>query len=170
VDKAKKVQVVSSLKEVFGNHSVVIVIKNNGITVADANKLRNDIRDSNSKYLVAKNSMAKLAITGSKFEQIKDLFKGPTAIAYSNDPVGVAKVLSAFAKQNEKFEILGGYMENMYLDPKAVSQLALLPSLDELRGKIVGLLQAPAQKLMSVLQAPGAQLARVMNAYSKKDK
>lgn len=168
MDKAKKSLVLDELKSVFGSNDIVIVTYNKGLTVKASRQLRDQVRVANSSFKVAKNRLVKIAAKGTKYEQLFGLLKGPTAIACSNDPVGIAKVLAAFTKENEKLEILGGVMDDNYLDVSAIKQLATLPSLDELRGKIVGLLSAPAVKVASVLQAPASQLARVLNAYSKK--
>jgi large subunit ribosomal protein L10 len=125
------------------------------------------MRDAGAKFRVTKNRLAKIAIKGSKFEQLADQFSGPTAIAVSEDPVAAAKVVSEFAKTNDKLVILGGALGEKMLDAAGVAALAKLPSLDDLRSKLIGVLQAPAGKLASVVQAPAAQLARVLSAYGR---
>jgi large subunit ribosomal protein L10 len=148
---------------------VVVVTRNLGMTVKQSTDLRNKAREAGASYKVAKNRLAKIAIEGTDYAVLADLLTGPTALSYSTDPVAAAKVVSDFAKTNDKLEIVGGAMGSMLLDAEGVKALASLPSLDELRGKIVGLLQAPAAKLASITQAPAAQLARVFNAYAEKD-
>ncbi len=123
------------------------------------------MREAGASYKVTKNRLTRLALEGTKFEALKDLFTGPTAIAVSEDPVAAAKVCVTFAKQNEKLTIVGGAMGENQLDPAAITALATLPSLDELRGKLIGVLQAPATKVAGVVQAPASQLARVFSAY-----
>lgn len=159
MEKNKKIAAVEQLKQTFENVSLVIVAKNKGMTVLQANNLRKRVKSSNGTYQVAKNRLVKIAATGTKYEKLNDLFKGPTAIMYSNDVFASAKALHSFTKENsEKLEIVGGVMNDELLTPAQISHIASLPSLDELRGKLVGLLQAPA-----------AQLARVVDAYSKKE-
>ena len=159
MEKNKKIAVVEQLKQTFENVSLVIVAKNKGLTVLEANNLRKKVKESKGSYLVAKNRLVKIATTGTEYEKLNDLFKGPTAIMYSNDAFASAKALHSFTKENsEKLEIVGGIMNNELLTPAQISHIATLPSLDELRGKLVGLLQAPA-----------SQLARVVDAYSKKE-
>jgi len=125
------------------------------------------MRDAGAKFRVTKNRLAKIAIKGSKFEQLADQFSGPTAIAVSEDPVAAAKVVSEFAKTNDKLVIIGGALDEKVLDVAGVAALARLPSLDNLRSKLISVLQAPAGKLASVIQAPAAQLARVMSAQGR---
>jgi large subunit ribosomal protein L10 len=160
---------VSTLNGVFSNASVVVVAHYSGLNVAQMTALRGRMRDAGASLKVAKNRLAKLALKGTKAEHISDLFQGPTVIAYSDDPVVAPKVAAEFAKANEKFVVLGGAMGATTLDAKGVEALATLPSLDELRGKLVGMIQTPATRLAGVLQAPAAQLARVFSAYAKKD-
>ena len=119
-------------------------------------------------FKVAKNNLALRALSANGTDDVSHLFKGPTGIAFANDPVAAPKVATAFAKTNDKFVILGGVFGKQALNAEAVKALAELPSLDELRGKILGLLQAPAQKIASVVQAPGGQLARVIAAHARK--
>jgi large subunit ribosomal protein L10 len=167
VEKALKYKVVEELKQVFADTGIVIITQNAGLTVKDARALRRKIKDSQSSFRVAKNSLVKLALEGSKYQELSKFMTGPTAIAYSHDPVAAAKAIDGFAKENEKLKVSGAVMGDVFLTPAQVKQLADLPSLDQLRGKIIGLLQAPASKIAAVLQAPGAQLARVVDAHAK---
>lgn len=169
MDRSQKTQAVAELNSTFNEVAVVVVTRNLGMTVKQSTDLRNKARDAGASYKVAKNRLAKIAIEGTDYAVLADLLTGPTALSYSTDPVAAAKVVSDFAKTNDKLEIVGGAMGSMLLDAEGVKALASLPSLDELRGKIVGLLQAPAAKLASITQAPAAQLARVFNAYAEKD-
>lgn len=169
MDRSQKTQAVAELNSTFNEVAVVVVTRNLGMTVKQSTDLRNKARDAGASYKVAKNRLAKIAIEGTDYAVLADLLTGPTALSYSTDPVAAAKVVSDFAKTTDKIEIVGGAMGSMLLDADGVKALASLPSLDELRGKIVGLLQAPAAKLASITQAPAAQLARVFNAYAEKD-
>lgn len=169
MDRSQKTEAVAELNRTFGEVSVVVVTRNLGMTVKQSTDLRNKMRDAGASYKVAKNSLAKIAIEGTDYAGIADLLTGPTALATSADPVAAAKIIAEFAKTNDKLEIVGGSMGTQLLDVNGVKALATLPSLDELRGKIVGLLQAPASKLAAVTQAPAAQLARVFKAYAEKD-
>ena len=168
MDKAAKKDAVASLNDVFANTSVVVVAHYAGLTVAQFQKLRREMKANGATVKVAKNRLAKIALEGTDVASIGSLLKGPTLIAYSNDPVGASKVASDFAKGHEKFVILGGAMGKTVLDPNGVKALAALPSLDELRAKIVGLIQAPATKIAQVVQAPAAKMARVIQAYASK--
>jgi large subunit ribosomal protein L10 len=169
MERAEKREVVSALHDVFAKTGVVVVAHYAGLSVADMTKLRSDMRDAGGRVKVAKNRLVKLALEGTDAKGISDLLKGPTCLAYSEDPVAAPKVVVKFAKGNEKFVILGGAMGATVLDAKAVSSLADLPSLDELRGKLIALLQAPASKIARTLNEPGAQLARVFAAYGSKE-
>lgn len=169
MDRSQKTQAVAELNSTFNEVAVVVVTRNLGMTVKQSTDLRNKAREAGASYKVAKNRLAKIAIDGTDYAVLADLLTGPTALSYSTDPVAAAKVVTDFAKTNDKLEIVGGAMGSMLLDANGVKALASLPSLDELRGKIVGLLQAPASKLASITQAPAAQLARVFNAYAEKD-
>ena len=169
MDRAEKQELVSSLHETLKGAEVVVVAHYAGLTVAEMTDLRSQMREAGASVQVAKNRLVKLALQGTDAEPIADLFKGQTVIATSDDPVAAPKVASEFAKKNEKLVILGGAMGTTVLDTEGVKALATMPSLDELRGKIVGVLQAPATKVAQVLQAPGGQLARVFGAYAKKD-
>jgi len=169
MDRAEKREVVSALHDVFAETGVVVVAHYAGLSVADMTKLRSDMRDAGGRVKVAKNRLVKLALEGTDAIGISDLLTGPTCLAFSDDPVTAPKVAIKFAKGNEKFVILGGTMGATVLDAKAVSSLADLPSLDELRGKLIGLMQAPASKIARTLNEPGAQLARVFAAYGSKE-
>jgi large subunit ribosomal protein L10 len=169
MEKAQKAEVVESLKGLFGEAGTVVVAHYSGMTVAEMGDLRARMRKEGASFRVAKNRLAKRALEGTPVAGIADLFKGPTGIAFSKDPVAAAKVVVAYAKDNSKLVVLGGAMGANVLNVEGVKALASLPSLDELRAKIVGLLQAPATKVATVLQAPAAQLARVLSAYAKKE-
>lgn len=167
MDRASKEQVVDDLKTRLSGATVVVVAHNKGLTVADSSELRRQMRASGAGFRVAKNTLARRAVADTAYKGLATLFKGPTTLAYAKDPVGVAKVAVDFAKKNDKFVILGGGFGERTLDAAGVESLSKLPSLDELRGMIVGLLQAPATRLAVVLAAPGGQLARVFAAYGK---
>ncbi len=168
MERAQKEALVASLHQTFQDASLVVVTQQTGMTVFEATDLRRQMREAGASYKVAKNRLVKRALEGTKFTALEPLFSGPTAIAYSDDPVAAAKVCVGYAKKNKKLMILGGALGEVALDVQAVDSLAKLPSLDELRGKLVGLLQAPAGKLASVTQAPAGQLARVFAAYADK--
>ena len=169
MERAQKREVVTALHDVFAKTGVVVVAHYAGLTVAQMTRLRSDMRSAGGQVKVAKNRLVKLALEGTDASGIADLLKGPTCLAYSADPIAAPKVAVKFAKANEKFVILGGSMGTTVLDAKGVSSLAELPSLDELRSKLIGLLQAPASKIARTLNEPGAQLARVIAAYGNKE-
>ena len=169
MDRAAKKEAVASLGEVFKTSNVVVVAHYSGLTVAQMQSLRKQMRQAGASVQVAKNRLAKIALEGTDAASIAPLLKGPTVIAYSGDPIAAPKVANDFAKANEKFVILGGSMGKTALTPDGVKQLASLPSLDELRAKIVGLIQAPATKIAQVVNAPAAKLARVVQAYASKN-
>ena len=169
MDRAEKAAAVAELKQTFSEVGVVVVTRNNGMTVAQSTQLRNKMRDAGATYKVSKNKLAKIALDGSDYLSLGDLLTGPVALASSIDPVAAAKVAVDFAKGNDKFEIVGGAMGATVLDLVGIQSLATLPSLDELRAKIVGLLVAPATKIATIAQAPAAQLARVLAAYAEKE-
>jgi large subunit ribosomal protein L10 len=168
VERAAKAEQVTELKEVFKTANTVVVAHYAGLTVAQMQVLRRQARAAGTTVKVAKNRLAKIALEGTDVASIGSLLKGPTLIAYSADPVGASKVAADFAKGHEKFVILGGAMGKTVLDPNGVKALASLPSLDELRAKIVGLIQAPATKIAQVISAPAAKMARVVQAYANK--
>ena len=167
MDRAEKSQLVEDLGSVFKDTGVVVVAHYTGLSVAEMTSLRAQMREAGAGMRVAKNRLVKLALKGTDVEHVSDLFQGPTVIAYSDDPVAAPKIAVEFAKGNEKLVILGGAMGVTNLDPEGVKALAALPSLDELRGKLVGLLAAPATKVAQVLGAPAGQVARVVGAYAK---
>ncbi|MES2291596.1 MAG: 50S ribosomal protein L10 [Pseudomonadota bacterium] len=169
MDRAEKADLVAELNASLGSAGVVVVTRNLGMTVAQSTSLRTKMRDAGASYRVAKNRLAKLAIDGTPYAGIGQYLTGPTALAASADPVAAAKVAVDFAKTNDKFEIVGGSMGDTVLDVAGVTALASLPSLDELRAKIVGLVQAPATKVVQIIQAPAGQLARVVGAYAAKE-
>jgi len=168
MEKAQKAEVVKALKGAFGETGTVVVAHYSGMTVAEMGDLRARMRKEGASFKVAKNRLAKRALEGTPIAGIADLLKGPTGIAFSKDPVAAAKVAVAYAKDNDKLKVLGGAMGEKLLDVAGVQALASLPSLDELRGKIVGLVQAPATKIAGVLQAPAGAVARVIAAHAKK--
>jgi large subunit ribosomal protein L10 len=168
VDRAGKKELVTALNAVFKTTNVVVVAHYSGLTVAQMQTLRRQMKQAGAAVKVAKNRLAKIALDGTDVATIAPLLKGPTVIAYSGDPVAAPKVAIDFAKANEKFVILGGAMGKAALNPDGVKALASLPSLDELRAKIVGLIMAPATKVAQVLNAPGSKLARVVQAYADK--
>ena len=167
MDRAAKRELVTALNGVFSSTSVVVVAHYIGLTVADMQKLRAQMKQAGATVKVTKNRLTKIALDGTDMASIQALMKGPTLIAYSSDPVAAAKVAVDFAKGNDKLVILGGAMGSTSLDLNGVKALATLPSLDELRAKIVGLVQAPATKVATVVNAPASKLARVFAAYAK---
>ena len=169
MDRSQKEALVASMHSVFEDAAIVVVTHYSGLTVAQMTNLRFRMLEAGASFKVTKNRLTRLALAGTKFEGIADLFTGPTAIAYSADPVAPARVVTDFAKGNEKLVIVGGALGEKQLDEAGVKALASLPSLDESRAKLVGLLQTPASRLVGVLGAPGGQIARVINAYSQKD-
>lgn len=167
MSKAKKEQEIQTIKQRIEESGVIVVTHYSGLNVPQMEDLRSKLREQDASFKVTKNTLAKLALKGTEYEQIADMFEGPTGIAVSSDPVTAAKVANDFAKDNEQLIILGGAMGNVVLDAEGVKQLASMPSLDELRGKIVGLLQAPATKVARVLQAPAQQVVGVTQAYGQ---
>ena len=169
MDRSQKADSVAQLNAVFNEVGVVVVTRNLGLSVAQSTALRNKARDAGASYKVAKNSLAKLATQDTAYNGIGDFLTGPTALAWSVDPVAAAKVVVEFAKTTDKLEIVGGSLGNVVLDANGVKALASMPSLDELRAKLIGLVQAPATKLAQLTTAPAAKLARVFGAYATKD-
>ena len=169
MERAEKQDLVASMNGVFSDAASVVVVQYDGLSVAEITSLRNNMRELGASLKVTKNRLTRLALKGTDYEGLTDLFTGPTAIGYADDAVSAAKGLANFAKDNEKLRILGGGMGDIVLDVDGVKALAELPSLDELRGKLVGLLQAPATKIAGVTAAPAGQLARVFSAYGSKD-
>lgn len=169
MDRAQKAELVDDLKQVFNETSVVVVTRNLGMTVAQSTALRIRMRDAGASYKVSKNKLALIALEGTQYAGISELLTGPTALATSTDPVAAARVAVDFAKTTDRFEIVGGAMGDTILDISGVKALAELPSLDELRARIVGLIQAPATKIARTVSEPGAMLARVFGAYAAKE-
>lgn len=169
MDRAEKHEFVTQMNQVFKDAGSVVVAHYAGLTVAQMSDLRSKMRSAGGSVKVAKNRLAKIALQGTESEGMSDLFTGMTVIAYSEDPVTAPKIASEFAKANDKLVILGGSMGSTVLDENGVKALATLPSLDELRGKIIGMVQTPATRIATVSAAPATQLARVLSAYSQKN-
>lgn len=169
MDRAQKAEAVSTLNATLSSAGSVVIVRNLGLTVAQSTALRQQMRDAGASFKVTKNRLAKIALDGTAYTGLSDMLTGPTALATSTDPVAAAKVAVEFAKTNDKLEIVGGGMGDTVLDVEGVKALASLPSLDELRAKIIGLVQAPATKLAQIAAAPAGQLARVFGAYAAKD-
>jgi len=168
VERFEKEQLVTSLHETLKKAELVVITQQSGLTVAEVTNLRRQMRQAGAGFKVTKNRLARLALEGTKFEGLKSMFTGATAIAYSADPIAAAKVAVTYANSNNKLKIVGGAMAGQVLDPNGIKALATLPSLDQLRGKIIGILVTPATRVATVLQAPAAQLARVLKAYASK--
>jgi len=169
LDRTEKQEFVTSLAAVFAETSMVVVTRNDGMTVAQVTVLRSRMRAAGATFKVAKNRLATLALDGTRFDGIVPMLKGPTALAWAHDPVAVAKVAVEFAKTNDKLVILGGALGTQTLNADGIKALAELPSLDVLRAQLVGLISTPATRIAGILQAPAAQLARVFGAYATKD-
>jgi len=169
MDRSQKADAVAQLNAVFNEVGVVVVTRNLGLTVAQSTVLRNKIREAGATFKVAKNRLARIAAKDTAYEGIGDYLTGPIALAWSVDPVAAAKVVVEFAKTTDKIEIVGGSLGSVVLNADGVKALAAMPSLDELRAKLVGLVQAPATKLAQLTTAPAAKLARVFGAYAEKD-
>jgi large subunit ribosomal protein L10 len=169
MDRAEKAQTIEALKAEFTGHTLVVVAHYTGLTVSELTDLRRRMRTADASIQVTKNRLARIAIRDTDHANLDGLFRGPTAIALSRDPVAAAKVATAYAKDNEKFVVLGGSLGGQLLDVDGVKALATLPSIDALRGKLLGLIVAPATRIAGILQAPGGQLARVISAHANKD-
>ncbi len=169
MDRSQKTEAVAQLNAVFNEAGVVVVTRNLGLSVAQSTELRSKMRDAGAAYKVAKNRLARLALKDTDYAGIEDYLTGPTALAYSADPVAAAKAAVDFAKTNDRLEIVGGSMGSQLLDAEGIKALAAMPSLDELRGTIVGLINAPATKVAQLVNAPAAKLARVFGAYGAKE-
>ena len=169
MDRSQKTDAVAQLNNVFNEAGVVVVTRNLGLTVAESTDLRAKMREAGATYQVAKNRLAKIALKDTDYAGIEEYLTGPTALAYSEDPVAAAKAVVEFAKTNDRIEVVGGSMGSQVLDEAGVRALASMPSLDELRGKLVGLVNAPATKIAQVVNAPANKLARVFGAYGAKD-
>jgi large subunit ribosomal protein L10 len=168
VNRSEKKDFVQKLKDELSSSSSVIVAHYSGLTVNESEQLRKEMRNNGAKFKVTKNRLTKLALEETKFKNIADLFTGPTAIAYSDDPVAPAKVAVSFEKKIESFKIIGGGFDGEKIDSNKINFLATLPSMDELRGKIIGLISAPAQKIATVVKEPAGQMARLLSSQSKK--
>jgi large subunit ribosomal protein L10 len=168
MDRSQKADAVAQLNAVFNEVSVVVVTRNLGMTVAQSTDLRNKMRDAGASYKVAKNRLAKLALENTDYVGLDDMLTGPVGLAWSKDPVAAAKAAVDFAKSNDKLEIVGGSMGSVVLDEAGIKALASMPSLDELRAKLIGLVNAPATKIAQVVTAPAAKVARVFAAYADK--
>ena len=169
MDRTEKREFVSSLAAVFAETSMVVVTRNNGLTVAEVTDLRRRMRAAGANFKVAKNRLAVLALDGTRFDSLVPMLKGPTALAWAHDPVAVAKVAIEFAKTNEKLVVIGGALGTQTLDAAGIKALSDLPSLDALRAGLLGMLNTPATRIAGVLAAPAGQLARVFAAYAKRD-
>jgi large subunit ribosomal protein L10 len=167
VNREQKQELITSLNALLAQQVTVVVTHNEGLTVAETQELRKRIRAAGAGFKVAKNRLARRALAGTKFEGLANLLKGPTGIAFSKDPVAAAKVCSKFAKDNKKLVILGGSLNGQTMDQAGIDTLATLPSLDELRAKLVGMIQTPATRIAGLLAAPGGQIARVLAARAK---
>lgn len=169
MQRKQKEQAVAALHQTLGESTLVVVTHQTGMTVAETTTLRRRMRDAGAGFKVTKNRLAKRALEGTSFEGLSDLFTGPTAVAYSADPVAAAKVVADYANQNAKLTIIGGALGTQSLDAEGVKALAKLPSLDELRAKLVGMIQTPATRVAQVVNAPAGKLARVFSAYGNSD-
>lgn len=168
MDRSQKEELVSSMHQVFEDASMVVVTHYSGLTVAEISDLRRQMLEAGASFKVTKNRLTRLALKGTKFENVADLFLGPTAVAYSEDPVAAARVVVDYGKRNEKLVVLGGALDDRPLDVDGIKALASLPSLDALRAKLLGMLNTPATRIAGVLQAPAGQLARVVGAHAAK--
>lgn len=168
MDRSDKEQLVASLKDAFNETNLVVVTHYSGLTVAEMGNLRDRMREVGAKFKVTKNRLTRLALEGTQFEGISNLFTGPTAMAFSQDPVAAAKAAVEFSKKNEKLVLVGGALGDKALSVDDIKALATLPSLDELRAKLVGMLNTPATRIAGVHQAPASKVARVISAYGQK--
>ena len=166
MNRSEKAELIETLQSTFNASSTIVGAHQVGMTVVESSDLRGKMREAGAGFKVTKNRIAKLALKGTRYEELEGMFTGPTAIGTSEDPVAAAKALVDFAKANDKLTVIGGSMDGKTLDKAGVEALAKMPSLDELRGKLVGLMQAPAAKLARVAQAPAGKVARVMQARS----
>ena len=169
MDRSQKAESVAQLNAVFNEVGVVVVTRNLGLSVKQSTDLRSKMREAGGTYKVAKNRLAKLALKDTQYQAIEEYLTGPTALAWSTDPVAAAKAAVDFAKTNDKLEIVGGAMGSTQLDAAGIKALAAMPSLDQLRATIVGLVNAPATKVAQLVNAPAAKLARVFGAYGAKE-
>jgi len=168
VDRTEKQNLVASLKGLFERVNLMVITQQSGLSVAESTILRRQMREAGASFKVTKNRLARLALEGTKFEELVPLFTGPTAIATSEDPVAAARIIVNFAKTNEKIVLVGGALDGQMLDVNGVKALAALPSLDELRARLVGMVQTPATRIVRTLNAPAVQIARVIAAHAEK--
>jgi large subunit ribosomal protein L10 len=169
VDRTEKRELVASLATVFAETSMVVVTQNQGLTVAEVSDLRRKMRAAGVEFKVAKNRLAVLALEGTRFGGLSPMLKGPTALAWSRDPVAAAKTATDFAKTNDRFVVIGGALGTQTLNADGIKALADLPSLETLRGRLLGMIQTPGTRIAGILQAPGGNLARVFGAYARRD-
>ena len=169
MDRSQKEATVAALNRTLQENSLVVVTRQSGMTAAEVTDLRRRMRAAGATFKVTKNRLARIALKGTQFENIDGLLKGPTAIAFSKDPIAAAKVAVDYAKANDKFKIVGGGLNGVAMDASGIDALSKLPSLDELRARLVGMIQTPATRIAGILQQPGGQVARVLAAYAKKD-
>jgi len=169
MDRSKKEKIVTNLNKKFDDSNFLILTHNNGLTVEEITRLRNQLREDGSTFNVVKNSLAKIAVTDSKVKNLSDQFKGPLAIVFSEKLSSQPKILSDFSKENENLSIVGGFMDGEIIDKETVSKLASLPSLDTLRAKIIGSLTSSATKIAGILNKPGGQIAQIISAKSQSD-
>lgn len=167
MDRSQKEELVSKMRQKLQEASTIIVTQQVGLTVSEVSALRRDMREASAEFKVLKNTLAQLAVKGTELEGISHMLKGPTALAYSSDPVSAAKVVSKFANSNSKLTILGGYLAGQILNESGVKSLATLPSLDELRSKIIAVISTPATRLAVLTKEPAGQLARVIAARGR---
>ncbi|MDA8852053.1 50S ribosomal protein L10 [Hyphomicrobiales bacterium] len=169
MDRASKEKIVSSLSKAFDEANFLIVTQNDGLTVEEMSSLRGSLRESNTSFRVAKNSLAKIAVNNTDAQSLQELFNGPTAIAFSDELSSSPKVIVDFVKEHEKLSIVGGLMDGKLIDAEVIKELATLPSMDQLRSMIIGVLNAPATKVAGILNRPGGQLAQVLNAKAQQE-
>ena len=169
MDRSQKEELVASLKQTFQESEIVVVTHYVGMTMSEMHDLRGRMLEAGASFKVTKNRLTRLALKNTSFESLTDLMTGPTAIAYSTDPVAAAKTVVNYSKDNEKLVVLGGVFNGQSLDVDGVKKLAKLPSMDELRGKILGIINTPAIGIANIIQAPAGQLARIIGAYGAKD-
>ena len=169
MDRASKEKIVSSLNKAFDEANFLIVTQNDGLTVEEMSSLRGSLRESNTSFRVAKNSLAKIAVNNTDAQSLQELFNGPTAIAFSDELSSSPKVIVDFVKEHEKLSIVGGLMDGKLIDAEVINELATLPSMDQLRSMIIGVLNAPATKVAGILNRPGGQLAQVLNAKAQQE-
>ena len=167
MDRSQKEKAVTTLQQSLTDIACVVITQQAGMTVEEVTELRRQMRAAGANFKVTKNRLARRALAGTKFERLSPMFTGPTAIAFSRDPVAAAKVAVEFANRNEKLRIVGGGLNDQQLDVQGIKSLATMPSLDQLRAKLIGMLQTPATRIASILQAPGGQIARVLSAHAK---